>query len=68
MKITEDMKLKEVITNHIQVAKDFKKYNLDCIGCKGADEETIRMVALNYGLDVKQFVKELNDAIKEAKN
>ncbi|NMB65467.1 MAG: DUF1858 domain-containing protein [Spirochaetes bacterium] len=68
MKITEDMKLKEVITHHVQVAKVFKKYNLDCIGCKGADEDTIRIVATNYGLDVQQFVKELNEAIKEAKN
>ncbi|MCX8124508.1 MAG: DUF1858 domain-containing protein [Spirochaetes bacterium] len=68
MKITEDMKLKDVITHHVQVAKVFKKYNLNCIGCKGADEDTIRMVAINYGLDVHQFVKELNDAIKEDKN
>jgi hybrid cluster-associated redox disulfide protein len=68
MKITEDMKLKDVIARHVQVAKVFKKYNLDCIGCKGADEDTVRMVAVNYGLDVNQFVKELNDAIKEAKN
>ncbi len=68
MKITEDMKLKDVISNHVQVAKVFKKYNLGCIGCKGADEDTIRMVAVNYGLDVHQFVKELNEAIKEAKN
>ncbi len=68
MKITEDMKLKDVITHNIQVAKVFKKYNLDCIGCKGADEDTIRMVAVNNGLDVHQFIKELNDAIKEAKN
>lgn len=68
MKITEDMKLKDVIAHHVQVAKVFKKYNLDCIGCKGADEDTVRIVAMNNGLDVNQFVKELNDAIKEAKN
>jgi hybrid cluster-associated redox disulfide protein len=68
MKITEDMKLKDVIARHVQVAKVFKKYNLDCIGCKGADEDTVRIVAVNNGIDVNQFVKELNDAIKEAKN
>ncbi|MGQ9842785.1 MAG: DUF1858 domain-containing protein [Spirochaetota bacterium] len=68
MKITEDMKLKDVIAHHVQVAKVFKKYNLDCIGCKGADEDTVRIVAMNNGLDVHQFIKELNDAIKEAKN
>lgn len=67
MKITEDMKLKDVIAHHVQVAKVFKKYNLDCIGCKGADEDTVRIVAMNNGLDVNQFTKELNDAI-EAKN
>jgi hybrid cluster-associated redox disulfide protein len=68
MKITEDMKIKEVIASHVQAAKVFKKYNLGCIGCRGADEDTIKMVATNYGLDVQQFVKDLNEAIKEAKN
>lgn len=66
--IKENMTVKEVISKNIKLASVFKKYNLDCIGCKGSEQDTIKMVAINYGLDLKQFLKDLNNELKKAKD
>ena len=64
-KITEDMNIKEVIEKHPEVIPVFQKYNMGCIGCIAASFEKISDIAVVHGIDVKQFVKELNDAMQE---
>ena len=61
--ITEDMNIKEVIEKHPEVIQVFAKYNMGCIGCIAASFEKISDIAAVHGVDVKQFVKELNDAM-----
>ncbi len=46
------------------ILKVYKKYGLDCPGCKGAGEDTVEMAALNNGLDLKKFLSDLNKAVK----
>jgi hybrid cluster-associated redox disulfide protein len=64
-KITEDMNIKEVIENHPEVVPVFSKYNMGCIGCIAASFEKIKDIAAVHGIDVKKFVEELNEVIKE---
>lgn len=62
-KITEDMNIREVLEKHPEVALVFQKYNMGCIGCIAASFEKISDIATVHGVDVKKFVKELNDAM-----
>ena len=62
-KITEDMNIKEVIEKHPEIVPVFQKYNMGCIGCIAASFEKISDIAAVHGIDVKQFVKELNEAM-----
>ena len=64
-KITEDMNIKEVLEKYPQTVYVFAKYNMGCIGCIAASFERIKDIAAVHGTDVKEFVKELNEAIAE---
>ena len=60
-KITEDMNIKEVIEKHPEVVPVFQKYNMGCIGCIAASFEKISDIAAVHGVNVEEFVKELNE-------
>lgn len=61
-KITEDMNISEVLEKYPEVIPVFSKHNMGCIGCIAASFEKIADIATVHGIDVKKFVKELNDA------
>ena len=61
--ITEEMNIREVIEKHPEVTSVFAKYNMGCIGCIAASFEKIKDIAVVHGIDVKQFVKELNEVM-----
>lgn len=63
-KITEDMNIREVIEKHPEVVPVFVKYNMSCVGCIAASFEKIKDIAVVHGVDVKTFVKDLNEAIQ----
>jgi len=63
--ITEEMNIKEVIEKHPEVTSVFLKYNMGCIGCIAASFEKIKDIAVVHGVDVKQFVKELNEVMNK---
>ena len=63
-KITEDMNIKEVIEKYPETISIFAKYNMGCIGCMAATFEKIQDIAKVHGIDVKTFVKDLNEAIQ----
>ncbi len=62
-KITEDMNIKEVIDKYPQTIPVFAKYNMGCIGCMAASFEKLKDIAVVHGVDVKSFVKDLNEAL-----
>jgi hybrid cluster-associated redox disulfide protein len=64
MEIREKTTVDEAIKKSREVAKVLKKYNLDCAGCRGAKEDTIEKIAINNGLNVKDLLRELNQAAK----
>ena len=63
--ITEDMNIREVIEKHPEVTSVFAKYNMGCIGCIAASFEKIKDIAVVHGVDVKQFLKELNEVMQK---
>jgi len=64
-KITADMNIREVIEKHPELTAVFAKYNMGCIGCIAASFEKIKDIAAVHGIDVKQFVKELNQVMEK---
>lgn len=62
--ITENMNIREVIEKYPETVPVFAKHNMGCIGCIAASFEKLSDIAAVHGLDVKMFVKELNQAVQ----
>jgi len=63
-KITGNMNIREVIDKYPETAGVFTKYNMGCLGCIASSFEKIEDIAGSHGVDLKSFVKDLNEAIK----
>lgn len=61
--ITKDTSIFEVIQTHPEVREVFKKFGMGCLGCMGAEAETIEAGAHMHGIDLDQLLKELNNVI-----
>jgi hybrid cluster-associated redox disulfide protein len=59
-KITKDMTFHQVLQLSPEVAQVLGKFNLGCIGCMGAINETLEQGALAHGLDVNAILTDLN--------
>ena len=65
MEITKKTTITEAIKQP-GVGDVFKKYNLICASCRGAAQDTIDKAALNNAIEIESFLKELNEAVREA--
>lgn len=59
-KITKDMTFAQVMRMHPDVVKVFARYNLGCVGCMGAQNESLEQGCAAHGLDVNEVVNDLN--------
>lgn len=59
-KVTKDMTFAQVMRLHPDVVKVLAKYNLGCIGCMGAQAETLEQGCNAHGLNVNDVVNDLN--------
>ncbi len=59
-KITKDMTFAQVMRMHPDVVKVLAKYNLGCVGCMGAQAESLAQGCGAHGLNVDEVVKDLN--------
>ncbi len=59
-KVNKDMTFHQVLQMSPEVAKVLGKFNLGCVGCMGAMNETLEQGALAHGLDVNDILRELN--------
>lgn len=64
-KITEDMNIREVIEKYPETVQVFGKYNMGCVGCIAASFEKIKDIAAVHGVNVKAFVKDLNQVVQK---
>ena len=67
MKVTADTKVADALRASKKVVKVFSQYNLDCATCKGSVEDSVEKAAVNYGLDLKALLKDINEAIRADK-
>jgi len=58
--ITKDMTFAQVMGMPQDVIKVLAKYNLGCIGCMGAQAESLEQGCSAHGLKVDDVVKDLN--------
>ena len=59
-KVTKDMTFAEVMRLHPDVVKVLAKYHLGCIGCMGAQAETLEQGCSAHGLSVDDVVGDIN--------
>lgn len=59
-KVTKDMTFHQVLQMSPEVAKVLGSFNLGCVGCMGAMNETLEQGATAHGLDVEDILKALN--------
>jgi hypothetical protein len=64
MKITRSTKAADAIMLSDNVVMIFRKHNLYCPGCKGLGEDTIEKIAVCNGMDVQEFLDELNGSLE----
>ncbi|HEU0265429.1 MAG TPA: DUF1858 domain-containing protein [Geobacterales bacterium] len=63
-KITKDMTFSQAMRMSPEVVKVLARYNLGCIGCMGAQNESLEQGCNAHGLDVETLLKDLNEAVK----
>jgi hybrid cluster-associated redox disulfide protein len=64
-KINKNMTFHQVLQMSPQVAKVLGSFNLGCVGCMGAINETLDQGATAHGLDVNDILRELNALFPE---
>lgn len=60
MKITEDMKICDILNLDDGMEEIFKAHGLLCLGCPGAASETLREAAEGHDVDVQELLDALN--------
>ena len=58
--VTKDMTFHEVMRKSPEVVKVLGSFNLGCVGCMGAQNETLEQGATAHGLDVEVLLTALN--------
>jgi hybrid cluster-associated redox disulfide protein len=58
--INKDMTFHEVMQKSPEVVKVLGSFNLGCVGCMGAVNETLEQGATAHGLDVEDLLTALN--------
>jgi hybrid cluster-associated redox disulfide protein len=64
-KINKNMTFFELMRMYPASVEVLRKYNLGCVGCMGAQNESLEQGANAHGIDVDQLVKDLNAAVSQ---
>lgn len=65
-KITKDMGIMDIVTNHPETLEVFAKYGMGCIGCAAARFENLEAGARVHGIDADEMVKAMNEIIEKS--
>lgn len=61
--ISRTMTFAELMRTYPQSVAVLKKFNLGCIGCMGAQNESLEQGANAHGLDIEELLAELNKVL-----
>lgn len=64
-KVTKDMTFAQVMRMHPDVVKVLAKFNLGCVGCMGAQAESLEQGCAAHGIEVDAVVKDINSLFGE---
>ncbi len=62
-KITKDMTFFEVMRMYPAAVAVLQKHNLGCVGCMGAQNESLEQGAMAHGIDPELLLADLNAAV-----
>lgn len=65
MQITKEMNVYELLDKFPQLEKLFEDYGLTCIGCPGAEMESISEAANSHGINLEDLLKDINKEIEK---
>ena len=57
---TKEMTFAQVMQANPETVKVLRKFNLGCVGCMGAQNESLEQGASAHGINVDDLLKELN--------
>ena len=60
-RITRNMTFVDILRSHPDAAKVLGRFNMGCVGCMGAQQETLEQGATAHGLDPEAVLKALNE-------
>jgi hybrid cluster-associated redox disulfide protein len=63
--VTLDTPLKGLFASNSTVRDMFRQKGLRCPECHGSEQDTIRKVANNHGLDPEAFLAEINKCLQK---
>lgn len=63
IEIKPNMIIAKVIEKYPEAMKAFFQYGITCVGCFLASDETIEQGLSAHGINVKKFMKDLNEAV-----
>lgn len=61
--INKDMTFFELMRAYPESVKVLQKHNLGCVGCMGAQNESLEQGARAHGLDIDVLLSDLNSSI-----
>ena len=64
-KVTKDMGIMDIVTEHPETLEVFAKFGMGCIGCAAAHFENLEAGAKVHGIDVDEMVNAMNKVIEE---
>lgn len=65
IEIKPNMIISKVIEKYPETIKIFYDYGITCVGCFLASSETIEQGISAHGIDVKKFIKDLNQKLNK---
>ncbi len=63
MIVTENMKVCDVLEIDDNLEEIFMKHGLNCVGCPGANKETIIEAAEGHGINLETLLEDINRAL-----
>ena len=64
-KVSKDMGIMEIVTEHPETLEVFAQFGMGCIGCAAAHFENLEAGAKVHGIDVDEMVNAMNEIIEK---
>lgn len=65
MKVTENMLLSDILEMDPDPTDVFLRHGLNCLGCPGAQSESLKEAAEGHGIDFTKLMNDLNEFLED---